>query len=112
MNLEDELRRENATLEPNVTDEWLHGNVTADDTTDVTATISLGFVDSVIKSFSVMIVSELGDKTFFLAGEISVVDGFLCRSLEESSNLGPLDGETVKYSFTGSSRRLPRTLDT
>jgi len=75
MNLEDELRLENATLEPNVTDEWwLYGNVTSDDATDVTATISLGFVDSVIKSFSVMIVSELGDKTFFLAGEMSVVD--------------------------------------
>ena len=31
--------------------------------------ISLNFVDSFVKAFSVMIVSELGDKTFFLAGQ-------------------------------------------
>jgi hypothetical protein len=30
--------------------------------------VSLNFVDSFVKALSVMIVSELGDKTFFLAG--------------------------------------------
>jgi hypothetical protein len=30
--------------------------------------ISLNFLDSFVKALSVMIVSELGDKTFFLAG--------------------------------------------
>ncbi len=30
--------------------------------------ISLNFLDSFVKAISVMIVSELGDKTFFLAG--------------------------------------------
>ena len=31
--------------------------------------ISLNFLDSFVKALSVMIVSELGDKTFFLAGQ-------------------------------------------
>ena len=31
--------------------------------------ISLNFIDSFVKALSVMIVSELGDKTFFLAGK-------------------------------------------
>ena len=40
--------------------------------TDIVVKSSLNFVDSFAKSFSVMIVSELGDKTFFLAGEENV----------------------------------------
>ena len=34
--------------------------------------ISLNFIDSFVKSISVMVVSELGDKTFFLAGNVEV----------------------------------------
>jgi hypothetical protein len=56
---------DNETLFSNFTDfnENTYGNVT-----DSSQTISLNFLDSFVKSLSVMIVSELGDKTFFLAG--------------------------------------------
>ena len=55
---------DNETIFGNVTDfgDIGYGNVTCSET------ISLNFLDSFVKSLSVMIVSELGDKTFFLAG--------------------------------------------
>ena len=55
---------DNETTFGNVTDfsDIGYGNVTCSET------ISLNFLDSFVKSLSVMIVSELGDKTFFLAG--------------------------------------------
>jgi len=58
--------------ELNVTD--LSSNETngLNDDDSVLSIVSLNFVDSFVKSFSVMIVSELGDKTFFLAGESNI----------------------------------------
>ena len=82
MNLDEDFRFENATSEYDATDPWPHDNVTLDATLNITSNVtldatagkmSLGFVDSVVKSFSVMIVSELGDKTFFLAGEMHII---------------------------------------
>jgi hypothetical protein len=64
MSTEDDWRFDNQTLDSNAT---LRGN---DTDADADATnVSLNFVDSFVKAFSVMIVSELGDKTFFLAGK-------------------------------------------
>ncbi len=62
MSTEDDLLFDNQTLDTNAT---LRGNGTDADATNV----SLNFVDSFVKALSVMIVSELGDKTFFLAGK-------------------------------------------
>ena len=45
------------------------GNETSHTGGDVpTKAITLNFLDSFVKALSVLIVSELGDKTFFLAG--------------------------------------------
>ena len=52
-----------------------NSNVTSlgrNSTSEMAGTISLNFVDSFVKALSVMIVSELGDKTFFLAGQNKV----------------------------------------
>jgi hypothetical protein len=47
------------------------GNETSHTDVDVASkTITLNFLDSFVKALSVMIVSELGDKTFFLAGMV------------------------------------------
>jgi hypothetical protein len=53
-------------LSGNWTNETGSGNWTISD--DKSGAISLNFLDSFVKALSVMIVSELGDKTFFLAG--------------------------------------------
>ena len=39
--------------------------------TDVTTAVGLDFLDSFVKALTAMLVSELGDKTFFLAGIIA-----------------------------------------
>ena len=44
------------------------GNETSHTGDVATKAITLNFLDSFVKALSVMIVSELGDKTFFLAG--------------------------------------------
>ena len=77
MATEDDLHFGNETVDTNLTyggwNDTDDGNTTlggsgGGNATNVVVNISLNFVDSFVKSFSVMIVSELGDKTFFLAG--------------------------------------------
>jgi putative Ca2+/H+ antiporter (TMEM165/GDT1 family) len=42
-----------------------------DNSTSIVDAVGLNFVDSFVKALTAMLVSELGDKTFFLAGEES-----------------------------------------
>ena len=64
--------------ELNVTDPSNNETNGSKDDDSVASIVSLNFVDSFVKSFSVMLVSELGDKTFFLAGE-SNCSGLFCQ---------------------------------
>lgn len=54
-------------------DTWfINGTRSGNSTDEVTPVISLNFIDSFVKAISVMIVSELGDKTFFLAAILAM----------------------------------------
>ena len=49
---------------------WTNETDRAGNGTDSEAVSGLGFLDSFVKALTAMLVSELGDKTFFLAGKI------------------------------------------
>ena len=49
-------------------DTWNFNETESGNSTEAAEVVSLNFLDSFVKALSVMIVSELGDKTFFLAG--------------------------------------------
>ncbi len=53
---------ENVTLSWNDTERGING-------TNITQVSGLNFLDSFVKALTAMLVSELGDKTFFLAGK-------------------------------------------
>ena len=54
----------------NVTPQWNDTDVSS--TADPAQVSGLNFLDSFVKALSVMIVSELGDKTFFLSGNLTL----------------------------------------
>ena len=59
---------ENETWNMGGNETWNFNETGNGNSTDVVGVISLNFLDSFVKALSVMLVSELGDKTFFLAG--------------------------------------------